>query len=622
MLFLSYAEEDGVRAREIAHCFRQLDTDVYLWQDLHERGGRFIRQMERQLNAANGFLALDSPHFTASPWCHRETELAILREVQLQRDQPDASFIRVLKLADTPRRSIGFLDAYDMFDLSGPGPLADQIRKVKASLGSAASATPGAHTVEPAEPPSPPSFRNRDDELDSVLRGMTNSAGPHFWLVIAPPQLGKTWFMDQLAFRLRDEPGNWSARRVNVRDYPDDARADVPWLLGQLFMLDGPSVSVEPEALQRIATEILRRGRPHLCVLDSAELLSADTVEGLLKALSEIHRMVIEGDDRNVRIAFAVASRRDDEWRRVTRQPRLSLLPLSEFKLNIVTASLSDLAVQMRRTPGYAEAHAGVVYQVSEGLPALLTECLQWIQHNQWVGMHLLKEQSQFEDLAGNYINEGLLGSANLFRKSRPPDAQARLAIERALRGLAPYRLFTLAHLRDHVERDALLAAMLTDLGWSVQHLWGEVSSTALLSRPLKETWQVMQAAIRRLLFRYFYGSDHERAAAAHARARRFAGIWSDGLIGNDQLTGLVEGLWHEAAELSYRRAADITDQLCESANLLVELLKPSNSYTGPELRISAAERMRNDDEFQGTVAHVPGLFDKLVRIVDAPEGG
>ena len=44
-------------------------------------------------------------------------------------------------------------------------------------------------------------------------------------------------------------------------------------------------------------------------------------------------------------------------------------------------------------------------------------------------------------------------------------------------------------------------------------------------------------------------------------------------------------------------------------------------AYTGAELRVSAAERMRNNEEFQGTVADVPGLFEKLVRIVDAPEG-
>jgi hypothetical protein len=622
MLFLSYAEEDGVRVGDIADWFRRNDIPFYLWEAPQERGVRFIDQMERQLNAADPFIAIDSPHFTASPWCHRETELAILREVRMERSQPGARFIRVLRIAATPQRDVRFLDGYDTFDASGPGTLDDQLGKLVASLGPAVSAQSGPAAARSAAP-SPPSFRNRAEELDSVLRGITNSAGPHFWLVIAPPQLGKTWFMDQLALRLREEPGNWSARRVNVRDYPDDVRADIPWLLGQLFMLEGPSVGADAEALERIATEILGRRRPHLGMLDSAELLSADTVLGLQAAVSEIYRLVLEGDDRNVRIAFVAASRRDDEWRRVTRRPRLSLLPLSEFKPFIVMAALSDLAVQMGRTPGHAqlEAHAAHVYQVSEGLPALLAECLQWIQRKQWVGMKLLARQDQFEELAKNYINEGLLSSANLFRTGQPPDEKTRLAVESAFRGLAPYRLFTQAHLRAHVAGDGWLSATLTELEWSVEDLWGAISSTALLTRPTDEPWLEVQGAIRRLIFRYFYRSDPHRAAA-HARARRFAGVWSDGLIGNDQVTGLVECLWHEAAELRYKQASDMAELLRESATLLVELLKSSEAYTGPELRRSAAQRMRNNDEFQDTLAHAPGLLDELVRIVDAPEGG
>jgi hypothetical protein len=191
--------------------------------------------------------------------------------------------------------------------------------------------------------------------------------------------------------------------------------------------------------------------------------------------------------------------------------------------------------------------------------------------------------------------------------------------VETAFRGLVPYRLFTLAHLRAHVEGEVWLSGLLADTGWSVERLWGAISSTALLFRPLDEPWQEVQGAIRRLLFRYFYPSDDDRAAA-HARARRFAGIWSDGLTGNDQVTGLVECLWHEAAELSYMRAADVQEVLCGSAAALVDSLKPSAAYTGPELRKSAALRMRNNDEFQETVAHTPGLFDTLVGIVDAPE--
>ena len=620
MLFLSYAEEDSEQARKIVDWFTRQNVSVYYWEDPAHRGGRFIDQMERQLSRATAFIALVSAHFIQSPWCHRETELAILREIELQRGHPGARFIRVLKIADTPHPVSGFLDAYDSFDLSGPSTMEQQLGSVAASLRLADSRTLSAPAAAPAARVVP-SFRNRDDELDSVLRGITNSGGPHFWLVIAPPQLGKTWFMDQLAVKLREDSANWSARRVDVRSYPDDVRANVPWLLGHLFWLDTPPVSSGDHALRHIAAEVLARRRPHLCLLDSAELLTDETVMNLRLAVSEIYRLVLEGNDRTVRIAFVAASRRDDQWRRVTRQPRLTLLPLSEFKPGVVVDVLRDLAGQMDRPFSAAElrAHAERIYRVSEGLPALLALCLQWIQREQWIDVQRLSEQGEFESLARNYVEEGLLGSANLFRSSRPRDSVARLMVETAFRSLAPYRLFTLAHLRYHVEDETLLSGLLTDSRWSVERLWGAISSTALLSRPLDEPWQEVQGAIRRLLFRYFYPFDDQRAAA-HARAWRFAGIWSGGLTGNDQVIGLVECLWHEAAGLGYKRSAEVQEVLCESAAALVESLKPSASYTEVELRKSAALRMRNNEEFQDTVADVPGLFDKLVRIVDVPE--
>lgn len=534
----------------------------------------------------------------------------------MQRSSPGARFIRVLKIASTPLSANGFLDTYDSYDLTSPSTMEEQLARVMASLslaGSRATGAPAARVV--------PSFRNRDDELDSVLRGITNSGGPHFWLVISPPQLGKTWFVDQLAVKLREEPANWSARRVDVRDYPDDVRADVPRLLGHLFWLNTPPTSSDGRALRQIAAEILARRRPHLCLLDSAELLADETVMSLRSAVGEIYRMVSEGNDKAVRVAFVAASRRDDEWRRVTGQPRLTLLPLSEFKPGVVMDALRDLAGQMERSFSTTDLrdHAERVYHVSEGLPALLTLCLQWLQREQWIDVHRLTEQEEFEALAGNYVDEGLLGSANLFRSGRLRDTRARLVVETALRSLVTYRLFTMAHLRYHVEGEAWLSRLLDEAGWSVERLWGAISRTALLARPLDEPWQEVQGAIRRLLFRYFYQSDDHRAQA-HALARRFAGIWSDGLTGNDQVTGLVECLWHEAAELAYQRAPDTQEVLCESAVALVESLKPSAAYTQAELRRSAALRMRNNEEFQDTVAHVPGLFDELVRIVDVPE--
>ena len=54
--------------------------------------------------------------------------------------------------------------------------------------------TPLAYDAQSGEPV----FLNREQELENVLRGLTNASGPHFWLVVGPPQLGKTWFLDRI----------------------------------------------------------------------------------------------------------------------------------------------------------------------------------------------------------------------------------------------------------------------------------------------------------------------------------------------------------------------------------------------------------------------------------------
>ena len=72
-------------------------------------------------------------------------------------------------------------------------------------------------------------FRNRRDELDSVLHGLTNVAGPHFWLIVAPPQLGKTWFLDQLRAEIAAKAqgaARWATKLVDLRVQATGLRRD------------------------------------------------------------------------------------------------------------------------------------------------------------------------------------------------------------------------------------------------------------------------------------------------------------------------------------------------------------------------------------------------------------
>ena len=237
--------------------------------------------------------------------------------------------------------------------------------------------------------------------------------------------------------------------------------------------------------------------------------------------------------------------------------------------------------------------------------------------------MDRLETQELFEEIADPYIREELLSPESLVprneEESGVPTGEPRRTLEEAFRVLAPYRLFTQSHLRQHFGPDRAFEENLEVLLWSVEDLWRAISGTALLLRPLNEPWQQIHAAIRRLLYRYYYTSD-ERRADAHRDARKFVEVWAGNQAGKEQVIGLVECLWHEAAVLRLSQSAEMEEALSKSARTLSSALRPSPAYTITELKEYAAERMRNDEELQETVSNVDGLLNRLVAIVVAPQ--
>jgi hypothetical protein len=150
-----------------------------------------------------------------------------------------------------------------------------------------------------------------------------------------------------------------------------------------------------------------------------------------------------------------------------------------------------------------------------------------------------------------------------------------------------------------------------------MEEIWRTISGTALLSRPLNEPWQEIQPAIRRLLFRYHYGTNDQRADA-HREARKFVEIWADRQSGKEQAIGVVECLWHEAAALLFGGSSDLEEVLFSSARAISGAIRPSAAYTTDELRNYAAGRMAEDEEFRKTVSDDP-LFNRLIEIVCRP---
>ena len=616
-VFLSFAEEERKLADQIAEQLGDRSFDVL---DPARRGNQATTQIETDIKATDAFVVLLSPSYLVSPQCHLEYDLAI-RLLGKPNSTPDTGFIHVLKVQDTPYSDAGELRAYEWADLTNPDSReadldrlaialeasmpSGTVRHVRSSSGSAE------HGVRLA------GLRDRHAELATLVDGLHNSRGPHFWFVVAPPGLGKTMFLAGLRDQVAGLHPRWATDLIDIREQPSHVRDDAGALLARCFGLSSP-VMAQPEAFRAIAQEISRGGKPYLCLLDSVELLSQQTASALRSGLSHIYRLVQQTGNTNVRLAVVGASRQDDVWRSVYPDPRFSLLQLTEFDVDVVEDALREAAGPDRGS-SYSDARfrhiARLVCGLTEGLPALLDPALRWISTEEWLDVERLEEQEVFEERVRPYIHDTLLAPESILPRTRQPDKTAIQALTLAFQILAPYRMFTQSHLRHHLDSDEEFRRAVERARWKIEDLWAAISSTALLKRPLDEPWQEIHAAIRRLLYRYFYHSDKERIDA-HRAARKFVEIWSGKQFGKEQVIGLVECLWHEAAVLRLERPAELARNLIDSARRLSGELSPSGAYTASELRAYAAERIRNDEELQESIGHDVELIDRLVDTI------
>jgi hypothetical protein len=644
-LFLSYAQEDKDAAGLIATRLQTDGHEIFNWMAPSQRGRRFIEEIEKGIQGAGAFIALLSARFLESDWCRREVEMAIQREGDLRSRDSRATFINVVALVATVRPTdAGVLGGYDWLDMTSPerretapAELAARFPAARqpeagpppdVDSGGSSSAVPPSRSSSPPSQPgdSVPSkqdesgFRNREDELHKLVHGVTNSGGPHFWLVVAPPQLGKTWLLDRVAAdpALSAEPA-WIIRRVDARSEPPDVHGNAAALLTRLFELPRPATTA-PETLRGIAQAVIRSGQPHLCLLDSAELLSAETARDLRYCMSQIYHFVRKAPRKgDIRLALIVASRDNKEWKGVIPRPSLTPLPLSEFTPDVVQDALVDLAAEM----GFPQAdfinYAPLVHRLTEGLPALIARCLRWIRDEEGVEMERLETRALFEQFSYPYIQKELLTPQSLLPYGQRQDERPLRALIQAYRVLASYRLFTQSHLRHHRETDDEFRVAMAATGWDMADLWAAIDGTSLLRRPLDDPWHEIHGAIRRLLYRYFYTTD-EACAEAHHEARKFVEIWTEGQTGKELARGLVECLWHESIALGLRDQADMSQALIQTAERLSREIQKSPAYMPPELRAFAVDRMHNDEEFQEAVGGQE-IFDRLVEIVATPGG-
>ena len=451
----------------------------------------------------------------------------------------------------------------------------------------------------------------RRAERDGIINALDSARGPHFWLVIAPPGLGKTTLVSQLSEELTQGATGWLPNRVDAREQNPETRRDVGALLALLFGLESERVSDDAAGYRAIAKELARQGKPFLCVLDSAETLSRDTSKRLRSALSDIYHRVEDTASRRARLALIVASRLDDDWLGVIPPPSLAVRSVAECGTEFVEDRLRALAARSEREYSKAELirMAELVHETTAGLPAVLDPVLEWIDDEQWLELERLRDHDVFESLVGGYINGSLLAPDSIFPRDTEVPEERLAVVRAAIRYLVRYRFFTWSHVQNHLKADEAFRRLLADANWQHADFWAALSGMALLRRPLDEPWQEFQPAIRRLLYRHFYPSPRE-SARAHAEAVHFIAELTTELRGKEQVVSFVEGLWHKASALRLSGAEEQAGQLRSFVSSRAGTLQKPSAYSAADLPSYAAQRIRGDAELQEAIADLNGLVD------------
>jgi transcriptional regulator with XRE-family HTH domain len=463
----------------------------------------------------------------------------------------------------------------------------------------------------------------RRAELDQLIAGLRNAWGPHFWLVIGPPGIGKSVLATQLLREAERLEEGWATRRLDVRTQEPSARANAEVLMSRMFgpdparpgdtAADGQAFE-DPSPYRAIARRISRENKPLLCVLDSADELSDGVSRQLRSGMSAVYDHVQGAGKPDIRLAFVVASRLEDGWRGVMPTPKPEVLAVPELGVDVVEHRLRE-AAGPDRAGGYSARQfaemAELVHEVTAGLPRLLDPFLSWISDEEWLEINRLEDAEVFEPLARPYIDDTLLAPESLFPRTDKVPREHLTVLRTAIRYLVRYRFFTRSHVWYHLDKDPDFRQSLNRADWTPEELWTALSGTALLKKPLDELWQEFHPAIRRLLFRHSYKSGAQRVAA-HEDAREFVTKWADGQPPKERVIGRMEGLWHAASALRLSEGDDIREQLVAAARQAGSGLGDSDLYTVSDLSAYAAERIARDTELLAALADIDGLAAEL----------
>lgn len=613
-VFLSYTEKDSEIASEIVQRLQNAGIEVSDWQNPDERGKRFIPWIEKKIPEADAFVVLLSNAYLTSDYCQREKEMAV--QIETLRE---SQFIYVVLVETVDLQKAGFLGSFDHFKLTETRQ-EKELQKLIDILQGIKTAAPGSGI-----PPKlyKPDFQNREEELDELFSNLTKPAGgTHFWQILAPPQMGKSWFLNRLAHDLQaNTQQDWEIRRVDIRSANSLAlRSDPAALLTAFFKLKVASPITDNKIVE-IGRQISASEKYWLLLLDNAELISDAAATGLRAALGQINAH-LRGHQR-ARLAFVAATRRHfAAWLKVLPEaPRFKSRPLSPFTINVVYAALEQMAAQdgINNGPQWLEETARVLQRVTEGLPALLVHYLGWIKTQAYLfTLAELESPAVFERLARPYIKETILSADSLL----PGESDANRiqpqyeALRDALVGLCLHRRFIARYIDDMVQSNTELLVNMGHLAWGTNDLHAALKRTYITEPVPNDLWTVFYPAIRRLLFRYYYDTPAKQAEAHQQASDFYQSRWRE-WDGTDRAIVLLEHFWHQVEYLRLSAQPGLSQTIQQFAGALFAEGRISGLYTPEEIAEIIATRMAEDEEFQSALHQIaPRLSEQISRVL------
>jgi len=611
-VFLSYTEEDEAVGQRLAKALVERGLTVYWWQDPSRQGGRFANEIENEIFTADRFVVVLSPRYLRSPWCIRERDMA----VHLENDGR-AGFITVFEAVPVHGQWTGVLSSYARIPLRDADWDTTVETYVQSVLG--AHAQPAVTRTHGSGRPKP-KFRNRTDELNLIVDRLVMDGGEDVWLVSAPPQLGKSWFLYEVADRVAQRLPNCQARVLDLHEQPTSLRSDPVLLFRTMLDLSTPLPAARADDLtdrdlECVAKEVSLRERPQLYLLDSVDLLETDTPEQLRQLLSEVFRR-LSSSGSMTRIRVVISGRRVDKWRPVpgTRSRKLRLTMFTE---DVVRAALVDLASGSHDLG--AERIATLtrrLHAFCEGLPALLVKTLERIGADHFFGVDRDEWwQAAFDEVVRPYVENQLLSTDSLFLEGGKDLGRNKQLIELALKVLAPYRMVTRSHVKFHLDRDHELQTALESAGWGLRQLLEALYETALVVPVYKQPWYEIYPPIRRLLYRYYF------ADASHDVVQRLAQQYyqsgPEKPAGTERSFMLIEYIWHEVVRRSAGTDGEL-DDLPEFAATATDEFVRHSMYSAHELDQFASRLLEDDLELELALSEHPGLFDQLRDSIQA----